>query len=199
MAESYTGDEGDDALDAGYDVMDGTEDRRDGWRAINKTRDYVAAVKNLFSTANWPWARISGKPTTYPPSSHTHSSLSLGAALFRYKTDTLEWIHHQNQYIGGYLNLQGAFYNPSTRRIKKDITPAPAVGGLFPALVEYTRIGGDGTRELGYLAEDLAGTDAERFVKFDQDGQPEAVAYVALLVAQVAQLHARVAELEARE
>lgn len=42
MAESYTGDEGDDALAAGLDVMDGTEDRRDGWKAINKTRDMIA-------------------------------------------------------------------------------------------------------------------------------------------------------------
>lgn len=42
MAETYTGDEGDDALADGIDVLDGTEDRRDGWLAINKTRDEIA-------------------------------------------------------------------------------------------------------------------------------------------------------------
>lgn len=56
MPENYTGDEGDDAIAAGLDVMDGTENWagvNGGWRAINKTRDMIAAVKNSLS-AIWP-------------------------------------------------------------------------------------------------------------------------------------------------
>lgn len=54
MAEEYTGDEGNDALDAGYDIMDGTEDRREGWRAINKTRDLIAQLASQTLAAIWP-------------------------------------------------------------------------------------------------------------------------------------------------
>lgn len=57
MAETYTGDEGDAALADGMDIMDGTEDRRDGWLAINKTRDYIAALKTWVNdtlNALWP-------------------------------------------------------------------------------------------------------------------------------------------------
>lgn len=56
MPESYTGDEGDTAISAGLDVMDGTElwaGNNGGWRAINKTRDMIAAVINSLSDI-WP-------------------------------------------------------------------------------------------------------------------------------------------------
>ncbi len=43
MPETYTGTEGTDAALAGMAALDGTEDRRKGWLAINKTRDYIAA------------------------------------------------------------------------------------------------------------------------------------------------------------
>jgi hypothetical protein len=42
MADIYDGTEGDDALAAGYPVMDGSEDWRDGWKSVNKTRDLLA-------------------------------------------------------------------------------------------------------------------------------------------------------------
>lgn len=49
MPESYTGDEGDVALDAGLSVMDGTESKRKGYLAINKTRDMIVSwVQSLF-------------------------------------------------------------------------------------------------------------------------------------------------------
>lgn len=49
MPESYTGDEGDDALAAGLAVMDGTEKWWNGWLAINKTRDMIVNwVMSLF-------------------------------------------------------------------------------------------------------------------------------------------------------
>jgi hypothetical protein len=49
MPENYTGNEGTDAAAAGLSVMDGTEDRRLGYLAINKTRDML--VKRVFGTA----------------------------------------------------------------------------------------------------------------------------------------------------
>lgn len=67
MPETYTGDEGDGALDAGLDIMDGGEKWFDGWRAINKTRDYIV---QLFNSVQW--STLVGKPSTFPPSSHVH-------------------------------------------------------------------------------------------------------------------------------
>jgi hypothetical protein len=49
MPESYTGNEGTDAANAGLAVMDGTEDRRQGYLAINKVRDML--VKRVFGTS----------------------------------------------------------------------------------------------------------------------------------------------------
>lgn len=74
MAETYTGDEGDDALAASMDILDGTEDRRDGWLAINKTRDYIA---QFFNSISLTWDAITGKPTTFPPSAHNHSGSNI--------------------------------------------------------------------------------------------------------------------------
>lgn len=91
--------------------------------------------------------------------------------------------------------VPGTFSNPSARRLKENIVPAPELGGVFPELVEYEYIG-DGRRRLGYIADDLVGTDMERFVTFDDDGRPNGIDYLSLLVVQVAQLKARVIELE---
>lgn len=52
MPETYTGDEGDDALAAGLDIMDGGEKWAGvdgGWRAINKTRDMIAGILGWFT------------------------------------------------------------------------------------------------------------------------------------------------------
>ncbi|MBD3941947.1 hypothetical protein IF188_09595 [Microbacterium sp. NEAU-LLC] len=50
----YTGKEGDTALANGMAVMDGTEDWRDGWRSINKTRDYIVTMFNTLIAKVWP-------------------------------------------------------------------------------------------------------------------------------------------------
>jgi hypothetical protein len=99
-------------------------------------------------------------------------------------------------YVPGNLTVAGTFSNPSARRLKQDIVPAPDLPGVFPELVEYAYIEGDGQRRLGYIADDLVGTDAERFVQADADGNPEAIDYLGLLVAQNAQLQARLTVLE---
>lgn len=53
MPETYDGTEGTAAAAAGYSVLDGGEQWRTGWRAINKTRDMLAALKSSIS-AVWP-------------------------------------------------------------------------------------------------------------------------------------------------
>ena len=97
--------------------------------------------------------------------------------------------------VPGNLTVDGVFSNPSARRLKQNITPAPPLESAFPDLVEYEYIDGDGTRRMGYLADDLVGTDAERFLTFDDDGNVAGIAYVDLLVAQVAMLRAEVSAL----
>jgi hypothetical protein len=92
--------------------------------------------------------------------------------------------------------VPGTFSNPSARRLKRNITPAPAIRDLFPALVEYEKIDAPGPRHLGYIADDLEGTGAERFVVLDDDGAPAGINYLGLLIAQVAQLNERIATLE---
>lgn len=95
--------------------------------------------------------------------------------------------------------VPGTFSNPSARKLKRNIIPAPDLRDLFPELVEYEYIDGDGRRRLGFIADDLAGTGAERFVVFDDDGEPSGIDYLTLLVAQNAQLHARLTALENRD
>lgn len=53
MAEQYPANNGygNDALANGMVVLDGTEDRRNGWQAINRTRDYI--VQRVAGTRAW--------------------------------------------------------------------------------------------------------------------------------------------------
>lgn len=255
MAETYDGTEGDDALAAGFDIMDGTESASNLDAAINKTRDLVAQVKALFSSV---WAVASGG-TGASNAEDARDNLGLGTSDIVYaETDNrirLGWgsgritlyvdATTQGQIAntgdlsarvaksgdtmtgsltmsGGNLNVNspGHAYVPgataatssytiayingdgrlskgaSSRRYKENITAAPDLGDLFPIpLSEFEMIGGDGTRRIGYIAEDLVGTDAERFVVYDGD-LPDSIDFIALLLAQNAQLHARLSALE---
>lgn len=92
--------------------------------------------------------------------------------------------------------VPGTFSNPSARRLKENITDAPELVSIFPTLYEWQYILGDGRRHIGPMADDLVGTDAERFLIRDNAGEPAAIQVVAMLVAQVSQLHARVVALE---
>jgi hypothetical protein len=100
--------------------------------------------------------------------------------------------------VPGNLVVNGTFSNPSARRLKRDIIPAPTLRDVFPELVEYEYIDGDGARRIGYIADDLVGTEAGRFVSFDAEGRAEAIDIIGLLVAQVAVLNARLVALEER-
>lgn len=92
--------------------------------------------------------------------------------------------------------VPGTFSNPSARRLKQNIVPAPLLSSIFPDLVEYEYIDAAGRKRLGYIADDLVGTDAERFVTFDDDGRPSGIDYLSLLVVQVSQLRAELTALK---
>jgi hypothetical protein len=94
--------------------------------------------------------------------------------------------------------VPGTFSNPSARRLKQNIIPAPNLSDLFPDLTEWEYIDGDGRRRLGYIADELVGTDAERFVTFDDDGRPAGIDYLGLLIVQVAQMRAEITALQKR-
>jgi hypothetical protein len=98
--------------------------------------------------------------------------------------------------VPGNLTVAGTFSNPSARHLKQNIIPAPVLSSIFPELVEYEYIDTAGRRRLGYIADDLVGTDAERFVTFDDEGRPAGIDYMGLLVVQYAQLQARLTVLE---
>jgi hypothetical protein len=91
--------------------------------------------------------------------------------------------------------VPGTFSNPSARHLKRNIIPAPDLRDVFPDLTEWEYIDGDGRRRLGYIADDLVGTDAERFVTFDDEGRPAGIDYLGLLIVQVAQMRAEITAL----
>lgn len=77
MPESYTGTEGTAAAAAGYSVLDGGEQWKTGWRAINKTRDMLAALKTSIA-AVWPVAKGGTGATT---ASGARTNLGLDATV----------------------------------------------------------------------------------------------------------------------
>lgn len=244
MPESYTGDEGLDAAAAGYDILDGTEDRRQGWLAINKTRDYVAALKAFVTDAiagiSLTWEAISGKPSTFPPSAHTHERVDNGGNWFGWLGSST-WGTGDSVSVGNDLGVDGTTYGANTRltghlyvpassaatagwtvayintdgrlsrgssseRYKTDITDAGDLGDLFAAPLREYRMRQDGTEPpthevdahpcIGYIAEELIGTDLERFVVY-LNGQVESIDFIAMLMAQNVELARRITALEA--
>lgn len=169
MPESYTGNEGTTAAANGMATMDGNEDRRNGWLAINKTRDYIVAKVNAaitsavasaktytdskFNSISLTWDAITGKPSTFPPSSHTHSAISDPGSGAYFRWTGTQWLANalvgigaalevaSTATIGGNLTLNTASpvtsgyatmyrngdgrvgISPSARRFKKDIRP----------------------------------------------------------------------------
>jgi hypothetical protein len=235
MPEVYTGDEGDDALAGGLPVMDGTEDRRDGWLSINKTRDLIVAAltaakayaDGLMSAVSW--GSISGTPTYVAAgasqsaargvidaaaSSHGHSAAAITGgdfpgAAYGFAGDI--FVADDIFMYGGtvatsgwtvmYMDASGRIsVGASSQRYKEAIRSAGELGDLFAApLREYRMKDGDGTDRVGYIAEELLGTDMERFVVYGPadrkvQGSPlvvQSIDFIALLMAQNAQLHER--------
>ncbi|OJU42015.1 MAG: hypothetical protein BGN97_04465 [Microbacterium sp. 69-10] len=99
-------------------------------------------------------------------------------------------------YTVAYLNSDGRVSKgASSERYKQgivDIDPGE-LGDIFPDLVSFEMIGGDGARHVGHIAERLAANpDQQPFVVYTNlDGQtvPDSIDFIALLLAQTAQLH----------
>ena len=67
---------GDAAVGAGYPILTGSERANTIDTEINRTRDIIAQLKawvqSKFDSLNLTWTAITGKPSTFPPSGHTH-------------------------------------------------------------------------------------------------------------------------------
>lgn len=109
MGDIYNGTEGDDALEAGLDIMDGTEDWRDGWKSVNKTRDMVARVRTWINdtlAALWPLPVTKGGTGSTTPAG---AAVALGVwrnsgAVANGFTPLLGWNGARLQYeIPGYI------------------------------------------------------------------------------------------------
>lgn len=102
--------------------------------------------------------------------------------------------HHVK--VPGDLTVTGTFSNPSARRLKQGIAPAPRMRSVFPTLYEWEYIARPGVRRIGPMADDLVGTDAERFLVRGDDGEPAGIETLGLHTAQIAALLDRIVALE---
>lgn len=229
---------GDDALEAGMDILDGNEDRREGYDEINKSRDYIArffdAVKTWVTTnflatseAAAPGSAVGGKLVRYKNDTRVTVSSPIAqadAANKLYVDNAIAGISFPpggvpssggtftgnvyfpnaspatSGYAVAYINGDGRLSkNASSARYKEEITDAPDLGNIWPQLREYQMVGGDGDRKIGYIAEELYGTPAERFIVWADLGAgvvPDSIDFIALLMAQNADLNARLSALE---
>lgn len=121
-------------------------------------------------------------------------------------------------YTVAYINGDGRLTRgASSRRFKKNIQDVSLTDvNLFATDVkEFEMIDGDGHVTVGYIAEELVGTDMERFVVFeqelneedgtwnlrlDEDGNPVplSIDFIPLLMAQTRSVYEKQLELEAR-
>jgi len=230
------------------DVVPSTAKLKLGYDEINKTRDYILAfgvpatglpvnkggtgattAAQARTNLGITWANLSGKPSSFPPSAHTHDSLSTGPVSFGWNSGLNRWNTNESiaaaaAVFGGDVNVGGHIYVPnstpasagytvayinndgrlcrgaSARRFKKNIRAArPLVNAFGIPLSEFELRGGDGTRILGYIADDMAEIpDLARFVIHDAKGRVEGIDHIQLLLAQTVQLHAEVQQLRDR-
>jgi hypothetical protein len=93
--------------------------------------------------------------------------------------------------------VPGTFSNPSARHLKRNIVPAPCLRSIFPTQYEWEYIADvKHRRHVGPIADELIGTDAERFLTFDDDGAVAGIDKLGLYGAQIAVLLARIEALE---
>lgn len=200
---------GDDAAAAGMDLVPSTGATgsagkvRQGWQEINRTRDYIAqklAVAKAYTDSkvaaiSLSWSSISGKPSTFTPSPHTHTSLDNSSRRFGsgIVDGSVGWDTGENVGVksGGHLYVFGASAavsgytvayidatgrvskGASSERFKEDIEQVdPAsLGDIFPDLYEYVMVGDAGRFvRIGHIAERLnESEDLRRFVVYERE------------------------------
>lgn len=98
-----------------------------------------------------------------------------------------------NNYAVAYINGDGRVSRgASSERYKKHISEIDpeSLGDIFPALHRFQMRQGDGSWKYGWIAERLAeDADTEPFVVYNDQGTPDSIDFIALLIAQNAQLH----------
>lgn len=216
---------GDAASAAGYPLVASTEDVRESFDKHNQTRDFVAlktaaqtkslgALGTGTSNVQADLEYLNGQ-TVLAQNGAASANAAAGAALAASANrvsragDTMSgdlFLPAASPASSGwtvcYINSDGRVSRgSSSRRYKKYIHDAPDLGDLFAApLREYQmRVDGilpdDHKKHIGYIAEELVGTDLERFVVVIND-EIESIDFIAMLMAQVSQLNARVEALE---
>lgn len=180
---------GDDATAAGYDLVGGTEDRRNGYLEINKTRDYLAQLKTFFVsqftsfyTKTEVEARLLSKADNFGdvlgvrkaegPTSSAYSRSATGSSWYTV------WMNSALQFM---RNTSSRRYKTAERPL--DIDPRRILE-MVPTT--YHRKGQPrGTRELGLIAEDLAELGLPHIVQWEEHEpghwRPEAVRYEQVL------------------
>ena len=162
-----------------------------------------------------PWSSVTGKPSTFTPSSHTHSASDLTSGTVPYQrvqgtTGPENYaVSGGGTYLSVWVDGNGRFgRNTSSRRYKgrEAAWDGDGSGVLSLQPVTYVRRNEDGTlpegedvpREFGLIAEDVAEHLPEVIVR-DPDGVVDGVRYDLLPVAMIPVLQdlaARVAKLE---
>lgn len=211
---------GDDAAAAGFDLVAGTDDRRNGWQEINQTRDYVAQTKT------WATTQLAGKSA----STHTHddryyteaevnsliSGINLSGKADAYgATNAVRLAEGPtsasygrtatgSSWFAVWMNSSLQFMrNTSSKRYKKSIKTMTGnlnkVVQLRPVTYEARDETVTGTH-IGLIAEEVYEVFPE-IVPLDEKGRPEAVNYeflVAPLIGAIKEQQAQIEALEAR-
>lgn len=222
---------GNDAIAAGMDITpDNTTDANTIGSEITKSRDYIAqffaAAKSyadgLFGAISLSWSSITGKPSTFPPSSHSLSSHSgsLGADRLSSGVMSGNFGATGNIEMNGNLRSSGARNNAvsswlnvgvdpsgyigqtsSARRFKQDIEDFDAGGNvdaIRPRRFRWRKWKDRGF-DHGLIAEELEEAGFGWLVTRDENGDPFGVRYELLAIAlipEIQALRARVAKLE---
>jgi hypothetical protein len=170
--------------DADEAVAVGTASTADGFGAIALGGRSYAQYENAMALG---WLAFSGHAFSTAIGHQAVTSATHQIMLGRAE-DTVR--------VPGNLTVVGTFSNPSARHLKCDIVPAPRLVSVFPEVFEWEYIEGDGRRHIGPMADDLVGTDAERFLVVDDAGEPAGIDKLGLHTAQIAALLARIERLE---
>lgn len=195
---------------------------------VNRLGDVNASIGVAVSSATFDASRVvSGTFATARIPNISASIITSGTLNIPGNITTAGHIYVPNSTIASFGSWTVAYIDgdgrltrgASSARFKVDIHKAPGGKNYFSVEhKEFAMKGGNGWKVLGYIAEDLMGTDMERFVVFerdpktnslllDEDGNviPLSIDFIPMLMAQTEQLkrelddtNARLASIEAR-
>ena len=178
---------------------------------VNRLGDVNASIGVAVSAATFDASRVvSGVFATARIPNISAAIITSGALNIPGNITTAGHVYVPNSTIASFGSWTVAYIDgdgrltrgASSARFKVDITLAPEGKNYFSvSLKEFAMKGGNGWRILGYIAEDLVGTDMERFVVFErdpkthkvvlgEDGKPVVLSidFIPMLIAQVDQL-----------